>query len=586
MAQPLALIVARAQSHLSVKITALGASLFTILIRIAKFHVSLCSVQTFRPKQVNMDLFRSAKFDIQVSDLMDQLHVPGLSIALVHNNSTASKAFGVISVASAEPCTADSLFDIASSSKILTAISVALLVEDDHQQHPSITFDTPVSRILPDDFVLADTEYTKHVTIDDILGHRTGLPRYVCPIASSLFSPFLSHSTPHIEELTSKCSHDSSYFGVNSERPDNARSVTRNLRNLQLCAPIRSRFIYSNIMYTVATHLVETVTRTPFSDFLQARIFAPLRMSSSSLQPSRSRARGFGGRLASGHMWDASANRHREFPPLECPEGQGAGSIITSAADYLLLVKALLHQQAPVSKPVYAALTKMRSLPNPDSANVQPLSSPRFYSAGLMIEYYRGHAIIGHNGGVPGFGSRFFFVPSLRLGAVLLGNALEAATVAVHLQKALIDSILGPVESQAGVNETVPSSQGPSRTNPKTKEAEPQQMPLTSYTGHYWNPGYRGIHVEIRVAQLFIDARDRSFPSTLTLRHVSGQTKYLAYAQAGESVGGLPSDDEPVRAEFVFDNDRAVKFGLILDPDLDLVWFDRVHAEATPYVFV
>ncbi|KAM3556987.1 hypothetical protein MY1884_004776 [Beauveria asiatica] len=503
-----------------------------------------------------MDFFQSAKFDIQVSGLMDQLHVPGLSIALVHNNITASKAFGVISVASAEPCTADSLFDIASSSKILTAISVALLVEDG-QQHPSITFDTPVSQILPDDFVLSDVEYTKHVTIDDVLGHRTGLP-----------------------------SHDSSYFGVNSERPDDARSVTRNLRNLQLCAPIRSRFIYSNIMYTVATHLVETVTRTPFSDFLDSRIFAPLRMSSSSLQPSRSRARGFGARLASGHMWDVSASRHSEFPALECPEGQGAGSIITSAADYLLLVKALLQQQAPVSKPVYASLTKLRSLPNPDSANVQPLSSPRFYSAGLMTEYYRGHAIIGHNGGVPGFGSRFFFVPSLRLGAVLLGNALEAAAVAVHLQKALIDSVLGPASSQAGFNETEPIIQRPSEAKPKTEEAEQQQMPLTSYTGHYWNPGYRGLHVEIRDAQLFIDARDRSFPSTLTLRHLSGQTKYLAYEQAGESVGGLPSDDEPLRAEFVFDNDRAVKLGLNLDPDLNLVWFDRVHAEATPYVFV
>ncbi|OAA45991.1 beta-lactamase family protein [Beauveria brongniartii RCEF 3172] len=531
-----------------------------------------------------MDFFQSAKFDIQVSDLMDQLHVPGLCIALVHNNITASKAFGVISVASAEPCTADSLFDIASSSKILTAISVALLVEDG-QQHPSITFDTPVSQILPDDFVLSDAEYTKHVTIDDILGHRTGLPRSVRPICLVPVSP-LSHSTPHIEGLTSKCSHDSSYFGVNSERPDDARSVTRNLRNLQLCAPIRSRFIYSNIMYTVATHLVETVTRTPFSDFLDSRIFAPLRMSSSSLQPSRSHARGFGARLASGHMWDASASRHREFPALECPEGQGAGSIITSAADYLLLVKALLQQQAPVSKAVYASLTKMRSLPNPDSANVQPLSSPRFYSAGLMIEYYRGHAIIGHNGGVPGFGSRFFFVPSLRLGAVLLGNALEAAAVAVHLQQALIDSILGPVSSQAGSNETEPIIQRPSEAKPKTEEAEQQEMPLTSYTGHYWNPGYRGLHVEIRDAQLFIDARDRSFPSTLTLRHVSGQTKYLAYAQAGESVGGLPRDDEPLRAEFVFDNDRAVKLGLILDPDLSLVWFDRVHAEATPYVFV
>lgn len=36
-----------------------------------------------------------------------------------------------------------------------------------------------------------------------------------------------------------------------------------------------------------------------------------------------------------------------------------------------------------------------------------------------------------------------------------------------------------------------------------------------------------------------------------------------------------------MRAEFVFDNDWAVNFGLVLDPDLDLIWFDRVHAEAT-----
>ena len=387
-----------------------------------------------------------------------------------------------------------------------------------------------------------------------------------------------------------KSRHDSSYFGVNAERPDDARSVTRNLRSLQLCAPIRSRHIYSNIMYTVATHLVETQTGMSFSDFLAARIFAPLHMSSSSLQPSQSRQRGFGERLSSGHMWDATGNRYREFPTLDCREGQGAGSIITSAGDYLKLVRALLDHRGggPITEHVYNGVTKIRSLPNPSAANPlpQPLSSPSFYCAGLAVEYYRGHAIFGHNGGVPGFGSRFFFVPSLQLGAVLLGNALEAGTVAVHLQKALVDSILLPGQADATGAELI-SRVPPSSTPPKTEEeeAEPQKMPLTAYAGHYWNPGYRGFHLQIRDAQLFVDARDRSFSATLTLRHVSGQTNYLAYAQAADIFGGLPVN-EPMRAQFVFDNDRAVKFGLSLDPDLDLIWFDRVHAEATSYVFV
>ncbi|OAA81949.1 beta-lactamase family protein [Akanthomyces lecanii RCEF 1005] len=472
-----------------------------------------------------MEYFQSDLFDTKVTDLMDQLRVPGLSIAVLHGNKTASKAYGVISVASNTPCTANSLFDIASSFKILTAISVALLVED--AKHPSVTFDTPVTQLLSDDFVLSDAEYTKSVTIDDMLSHRTGLP-----------------------------SHDSSYFGVNAERPDDARSVTRNLRNLQLVAPIRSRHIYSNIMYTVATHLVETQADMSFSDFLAARLFAPLHMSSSSLQPSESRQRGFGERISSGHMWDAAGSRYREFPALDCPEGQGAGSIITSAGDYLKLVQALLrHQEQPITEQGF----------NTTAATPSSASS-----------------------GVPGFVSRFFFVPSLQLGAVLLGNALKAATVAVRLQKALIDSIILPDAIETA--EVEPVTCGPASSSSEFKavekeETKPQKMPLTAYTGHYWNPGYRGFHIQIRDARLFVDASDRSFSATLTLRHVSGQTNYLAYAQAADNFGGLPVD-EPMRVEVGFDNDRAVKFGLILDPDLDLIWFDRVHAEATSYVFV
>lgn len=37
---------------------------------------------------------------------------------------------------------------------------------------------TPISQIIPDDFVLSDAWATEHLTLEDALSHRTGLPRH------------------------------------------------------------------------------------------------------------------------------------------------------------------------------------------------------------------------------------------------------------------------------------------------------------------------------------------------------------------------------------------------------------------------
>lgn len=123
-----------------------------------------------------MDFFRSARFETRAQQLMDKFHVPGLSIAIIHGEETACRAFGFACVSTSKPCTVDTLFNIGSSSKVLTAASVALLVQD--ADHPGLTFTTPVSRLLPQDFVLPIEEYTRNVTIDDMLGHRTDMARY------------------------------------------------------------------------------------------------------------------------------------------------------------------------------------------------------------------------------------------------------------------------------------------------------------------------------------------------------------------------------------------------------------------------
>lgn len=103
-------------------------------------------------------------------------------------------------------------------------------------------------------------------------------------------------------------------------------------------------------------------------------------------------------------------------------------------------------------------------------------------------------------------------------------------------------------------------------------------MPLSAYKGEYWNPGYQGMVVETKGNNLYIDAKDRSFPVELTFHHVSGQTNYAIDVRYGEAVGGIVAIR--VKGEFLFDNDRASKLGLQLDPMSEgLIWFDRVEGD-------
>ena len=92
--------------------------------------------------------------------------------------------------------TSSTLYGSASTSKSFTAAAAALLVQDD-KNFPHVQWDTPVSRLLPEDFVMEDDMYTQIVTIEDILSHTSGLP-----------------------------GHDDLMMGISAAEPDNPPSIT------------------------------------------------------------------------------------------------------------------------------------------------------------------------------------------------------------------------------------------------------------------------------------------------------------------------------------------------------------------------
>ncbi|KAI2604593.1 beta-lactamase family protein [Hypoxylon sp. NC1633] len=521
-----------------------------------------------------MDLFNSGKFGSRVRELMSQHRVPGLAIAVVQGDETDSRGYGHACLETSRPCTVDTLFDIASCSKSLTAASVGLLVEDD-EGHPSMRYDATMSSLLPEDFIMSSAEHTSGVTVEDVLSHRTGMAK-----------------------------HDHSYMSPRAASPDDAKSVTRNLRNLPVAAPLRSRYLYCDMMYTVATYLVEVHAKQKFSDFLEQRFFAPLNMASTHLQPSRARANGLGDRIATGYQWDQRTSTYRALAAVDRPEAQGAGSLMTSANDFVRWVKALVRREGPVTEALYRGLVRQRSLVNPGSERLEPLTSPLVYAAGLETHYYRGYAVVGHNGVAAGFGSRFFFLPDLGFGAVIMGNAASAVSVAGTLSRELIDAVLdvpekervsrvsfgkaisavkgrGDVRSEAQSHDQVDdifydSEIGEHRAElgdnklTAVQVKEPQTMALGAYVGRYSNPGYHSLAVQIKDGKLFVDATDRSTGFTLMFEHSSGQTRYMAHIS-----DIFDGSDNLVRAEFVFVDGRAVRMGLEFEEVLeDLIWFE------------
>ncbi|KAI0401165.1 beta-lactamase family protein [Xylaria palmicola] len=500
-----------------------------------------------------MDYLHSPKFSSRVEELMRERHVPGLAVAVIEGERTFSAGYGLASLDPPKPCTADTLFDIASSSKSMTAASVGLLIRD-NDKYPDVQYEAVMSKLLPGDFVMSGSGYTEGVTVEDVLSHRTGLPR-----------------------------HDDSYLGQLAARPDDARSVTRNVRNLAVTAPLRTKYMYNNIMYTVATYLVEQKSGLAFADFLQEHFFGPLGMASTHLQPTRAKTFGLADRIATGYEWDEEGERYTGFEAQNCPEGQGAGSIITSVNDYIKWVRAMMNREHPIDDEVYKGLTRMRSIPSPDGDDGEPLTSPEMYATGLEIFYYRGHLVVGHDGSVSGFGSRHFFVPGLKLGCAIFGNAGDADDAATILSRELIDEALGvPVPERPGWGKVISDSNLKYKHNPRIEEMrrvlggerEPQKMPLGAYVGEYWNPGYKGMTVGIKGDKLSVDATDRSAGGFgLVFNHIREQTEYIAHLRLFQD-----SDDDLVAARFMFENDRAIKMGLELEPELDgFIWFDRVE---------
>ena len=128
----------------------------------------------------------SGNTDQYVKTLLEKWGSPGLSVAVVRKDESAPNGwrheFGSYGIAQADGSfmTPDSVFAIASNSKLFLAMSVGLLVHNKtlaEERGEELKWSTKIRDLIPE-WGLMDEEMDRGVSLQDMLSHRTGMPRH------------------------------------------------------------------------------------------------------------------------------------------------------------------------------------------------------------------------------------------------------------------------------------------------------------------------------------------------------------------------------------------------------------------------
>ena len=327
-----------------------------------------------------LDAF-AQKLDQVVPELLEQYQVPGTAVALVHGGRVAwSKGYGLADEATGTPVTPETVFQVASLSKPVTAWGVLRLVAQ-----RKLALDAPAESYLtrwhlpPSEFDHAE------VTLRRLLNHTAGLSLGGYPG----FDP--SQKLPTLKESLS--------------------GITGGVGDVRVAHLPGTRFRYSGGGYTLLQLIIEEVTGETFSAYIQSAVLAPLGMARSSFEwPPALQA-------ATAYQEPGQPLPNYRFTAL------AAAGLYSTASDLGRFVAA--GMAGPNREPPGRGLLSPRDVELMFTSTVEMDTSTGLgYGLGYGVRLLPGEIrMVSHSGGNRGWRARFAALPDRGEGIVILTNS-------------------------------------------------------------------------------------------------------------------------------------------------------------------
>jgi serine beta-lactamase-like protein LACTB, mitochondrial len=335
---------------------------------------------------------KQAKLEAAIAHFMATNSIPGISVAVVENNTYEwSAGFGMADLENFVPATSQTLYRLASISKPITATATMLL----WQQH-KLDLDAPVQKYCP-----AFPQKDATITTRRVLGHMGGIRHYK---SESQDDPELGN-TRHFD--------------------DTIQSGLKFFADDPLVAKPGTAFHYSTQGFTLVGCALEGASGEKYVDYVRKNVLQPAGMLHTrtddrfAVIPYRTR---FYQKDKSGEIKNA------DF--LDSSYKVAGGGWLSSADDMARFAVALLNDRLLQRSTRDLMWTSLKTTDGKETG----------YALGWGTGKDLGVPDVGHGGGQQGTSTFLLMVPERKAGVIVLMNieSADASALATELMKILL----------------------------------------------------------------------------------------------------------------------------------------------------
>jgi CubicO group peptidase (beta-lactamase class C family) len=425
-------------------------------------------------------------FDQYVEKALKDWNCPGIGVGIIYKNKMVFvKGYGYKDFEKKSPVTANTLFQIASNTKLFTAVLAGMLVEDG-----KLEWDKPIKQFIPT-IQFYNDELNNSVTLRDMLSHRTGVSR-----------------------------HDMIWYKSDISRED----LFNDLKYLEPSQPVRTGFLYNNIMYASVGYAIELLTKKTWEINVKDKILVPLSMISTTFSITDMKKK---------PDYFVPYNEKRDadvlykIPYYEETSALGpAGSIISNLNDLSHWLIALMNdgkyegKQAISPDLIKATLYPSIALNNSllENKGYKEMLNP-VYGLGRQTASYRGHYITYHGGDIDGIHSQISCMPLDSIGVIVFVIGDQSSSLQNVISYNIYDRLLGLSQTpwnERYLTDKIAGKQAGKQARQKAGNAKipntKPSHPISDYAGQFENPAYGIIKITSKNESLQFDYHKISMP--------------------------------------------------------------------------
>ncbi|MDV6329988.1 serine hydrolase domain-containing protein [Asticcacaulis sp. 201] len=343
---------------------------------------------------------------------MDREHIPGLSLAIVKDGKPiAIKGYGYADLEWNVPAGVQTVYQIGSMSKQFTSAAILILAQDN-----KLGLDDIIGK-----YIDGAPQTWNAITVRHLLTHTSGLPLEGLPATEKTF--FADYTKDDL--ITSA-------------------------KALSLLSPPGTKYRYGNLDYDLLAIIIEKVSGVSYAEFLQQRIFGPLRMTSTRVNDRRAII----ANRAQAYLWDHNSLQKCE-PQVSPTRYYGSASLMSTVMD-------LAKWDASLYTDRILNAASRKAMWTPTTVADGTVTA---YGFGWELSSVKGHARLYHTGAMDGFVGNISRFVDDRLTIIVLtnqsglSNPLRIATGVARLYiPAIRPAIQGGQPARVYVDKTVMAS--------------------------------------------------------------------------------------------------------------------------------